>query len=106
MRKLTIQRHKTFVACAMKVKFYIVDESNYDITINGYKCKKLCDLKNNSETTIEIDENEHIIFAIIDKVSKEFCNDKITIPSGDTDVKISGKNKFAPFSGNPFIFNK
>lgn len=106
MRNLTIKREKSFVASLMSVSIYIEDQENKEITINNIPCRSLGYLKNNSEETFSIPNEEVKIIAIIDTLSKEFCNDKITIPAGDDDVSISGKNKFSPFKGNPFIFHK
>ena len=106
MRNLNIKRKKSFVASLMKVKLYISDESSNELTINGVKCRKIGDLANGKEASFEIEDKEVILFAIIDKLTKETCNDKIIINAGDEDVYLSGKNKFAPFSGNPFVFDK
>ena len=101
MRKLTIKRRKTIVASLMKVKIYIVDENDCQRVIMGYPCKEIGRLKNNSELVIEIDNNEHRIFADVDVYA-----DMIIIPAGEEDVIISGKNVYSPFKGNPFVLDK
>ncbi len=106
MRNLTVKREKSFVASLMNVGIYIVDESSSEIKIKKMPCRKLGFVKNNSEETFSIPNEEVKIFAIIDTLSKEYCNDMIVLPAGDEDVKISGKNKFSPFKGNPFVFHK
>lgn len=99
MRKLTIKRRKSIVASLMKVKIYIEDNKDYGRMIFGYPCKEVGSLKNNSELVIEIDNNEHRIFA-------DVYVDMIIIPAGEEDVIISGKNVYSPFKGNPFVFDK
>ncbi len=106
MRELTINRRKTFVGSLMKVKIYIHDPNSNEINIKGYPCRKLGEIKNNSSLTISIDEERHILFAIFDVVSKDYCYDAIEIPEGISNIMISGKNKFSPLQGNPFIFDK
>ena len=106
MRKLTIKRRKTIVASLMKVKIYIVDENDCQRVIMGYPCKEIGRLKNNSELVIEIDNNEHRIFADVTLQMTDAYADMIIIPAGEEDVIISGKNVYSPFKGNPFIFDK
>ena len=106
MRKLTIKRKKHFAGSIMKVKIYIEDAQPSELTIKGFPCKKLGDIKNNSELVVDIDENLHRIFAIIDVYTKDTCVDMIEIPAGNEDVYVSGRNYLSPFKGNPFIFDK
>ncbi len=56
MRKLTIKRQKSIVACLMKVKFYIEDRANGNHNVNGIPCRLLGKLKNGEEKTFEISE--------------------------------------------------
>ena len=90
----------------MKVKIYIVDEKDCQRVIWGRPCKEVGRLKNNSELVVEIDNNEHIIFADVTLQATDVYADMIIIPSGEEDVIISGKNVYSPFRGNPFIFDK
>ena len=105
MRKITINREKAFAACLMKVRFYVTDPSGTDTNIHGYPCRKLFDLKNGEANTAEIPETECAIYAIIDEVSKEFCNGSIILPAGKADISVHGKNKLSPLKGNPFVFS-
>lgn len=105
MRNLTIKRQKSFVACTMRMKVYIEDASNSEITINNIPCRKLGVLKNGGEETFQIDNNEAKIFVIGDKLTKDFCNDFYTVPAGEEDVCLSGKNHYNPFHGNAFLFD-
>lgn len=104
MRKLTILRRKSFVACLMKLKVYIESFDGTGEEINGVYCKKLGVLKNGEEATFEIGEESAKVFVIVDKVSKNFCNDCYQIPEGTEDVYLSGQNKFNPALGNSFVF--
>ena len=105
MRNLTIERRKTFVGCAMKMKVYIEDPGANDTTINGVTCRFLGKLKNGEEKSFLIDEREAKVFVIADSLSKGFCNDYYQIPAGDEDISLSGKNLFNPATGNAFRFD-
>lgn len=83
-----------------------MDKNHCDRVICGCPCKEVGRVKNNSELVIEIDNCEHRIFAdVVAQVSDAFV-DTIVVPSGEEDVKISGKNVLSPFKGNPFVFDK
>ena len=105
MRNLTIQRRKTFVACAMKVKVYIEDATSNEIVIGGVACRKLGDVKNGETKTFQIDNNSARVFVIADKLSKNYCSEFYQLPEGSEDVFLSGKNYFNPLAGNPFRFD-
>lgn len=105
MRNLTIKREKSFVGCAVKLKVYVEDAVSGEITINNTPCRKLGTIKNGKEETFQIDNNEVKVFVIADKLTKDYCNDFYTVPAGDEDVSISGKNHFNPSNGNAFLFN-
>ena len=80
---------------------YIMDNKACERVILGYPCKEVGRVKNNSELVIEIDNNEHRIFADVGTYT-----DMIIIPAGEEDIIISGKNVYSPFKGNPFVFDK
>ncbi len=105
MRKLTILRRKSFVACLMTLKVYIESFDGTGEEINGVFCKKLGVLKNGEEATFEIGEESAKVFVIVDKLSKNFCNDCYQLPEGNEDIYLSGKNKCNPAIGNPFVFD-
>jgi len=105
-RYINIKRNKTFVASLMKVKFYIQVSANPDLVINNVPCRFLGELKNGEENKFIIGRNGGQLFAIIDTVSKDVCNDSIMIPEGDNEIFVTGKNKFNPLIGNPFKFDK
>jgi len=106
MRELTIKRIKAKAACLMKVKFYMADDDKNDLTIAGIKCRFLGAIKNGKEATFEISNDEQVIFAILDRFSKDRCNDRLKIAAGDKNITITGKNILSPVDGNPFIFDK
>lgn len=105
MRKLTIKRHKSIVGCLMKIKIYIEDHSASEIFINNIPCRKIGDLKNGKEKTFEIGEQFAKVFIIVDKFSKDYCNDFYELPEGNDDIYLSGKNHFNLANGNAFRFD-
>lgn len=105
MRNLTIKRHKSFVACAVKMKVYIEDHTSNEIMINNIPCRKLGTLKNGAEENFLIDNNEAKIFVIGDKLTKDYCNDFYTIPAGEEDISLSGKNHYNLLNANAFLFD-
>ena len=104
MRKLNVTRTKSFVGCAGKVKIYIEDP-NGDVNISGTPCKLLGKLKSGESASYEIGNDSYKIFAIYDKMSKNYCNDFYTVPAGEEDCNVTGKAHFNPFGGNPFYFD-
>jgi hypothetical protein len=104
VRNLTIQRRKSFVACTGKLKVYIEDPAG-DLTINGAPCRKLGEVKNGQTATFPIDENGGRLYAIFDKLSRDYCNDFYTVPAGAEDISVAGQCKFNPASGNAFRFD-
>lgn len=105
MRNLTIKREKSFVACLVKMKVYIADPEAGQMVINGIKCRKLGTLKNGEEKTFEIGDVAARVFVIGDSLSKNFCNDYYDIPEGTEDIRLVGRNKYNPASGNAFRFD-
>ena len=105
MRKLTIKRTKSFVACLAKMKVYIEDPTANELLIGDVPCRKLGDLKNGEEKTFEIGDGAAKIFVIADKLSKNFCNEFYELPEGQEDIFLTGKNYFNLASGNAFRFD-
>ena len=105
MRKLTIERRKAFVACAMKVKVYIETDGVGDLVINGTPCVKLGALKNGETQTFEIGEKAAKVYVIADNASKDYCNDFYQLPEGSDDISLSGQNKFNLANGNAYLFD-
>ncbi|MBQ8302463.1 MAG: hypothetical protein IJX97_02805 [Clostridia bacterium] len=104
MRNLTVKRDKSFVGCLAKIHIYIEDPSG-ELTINNVACRKLGELKNGCEATFEIEESATRIFAIADKMSKDYCFDCYYIGEGKGDESLSGRCKFNPAVGNAFRFD-
>lgn len=105
MRNLTLTRTKCFVGSLAKMKVYIEDPASDEITIQGFTCRKLCDLKNGEKKTVPIGENAARLFVIADALSKDYCNEFYDLPAGQEDISLSGKNHFNPGAGNPFRFD-
>ena len=119
MRRLTIKREKSFVGCLGKTQIYISDPTSDELqmplhTIDAetgeekdekINCRKLGEVKNGEEVTFEIGNESAVIFAIVDKASKDYCNDCYVIEAGDEDISLSGRHKFNPANGNAFRFN-
>ncbi|MBR5273030.1 MAG: hypothetical protein IKU25_06540 [Clostridia bacterium] len=105
MRNLTIKRNKSFVGCANKVKIYIEDNTSDEIVIGGVPCRKLGELKNGKEATFQIDYAERKVFVIVDKLTKDYCNDYYIVPEGYEDVYVTGQNRLDPVKGNAFLFD-
>lgn len=89
----------------MKMKIYIEDHVAGETLINDIPCRKIGDLKNGEEKTFEIEERSAKIFVIIDKLSKNYCNEFYELPEGQEDVFLSGKNHFNLANGNAFRFD-
>ncbi len=87
------------------MKIYIEDAAANELVINGVPCRKLGELKNNQEKTFEIGTEGGKVFAIADRLSKDYCNEYYQLPEGQEDVFLSGENKFNPASGNAFQFD-
>lgn len=105
MRNITITRRKTFVASLNKMKVYVESSDISDIIINGTPCRKLGTLKNGETKSFQIDNEERRLYVIADKLSRNYCNDFYTVPAGETDLFVSGKNNYNPASGNAFRFD-
>lgn len=118
MRKLTVKREKSFVGCAAKMKIYIEDSNSCDERISVYSkneygeqveeeicLSKLGEIKNGEELSFLIEGGERRLFVIADRLSKDFCNECYTLPQGEDDLYLSGKNLFDPLRGNPFRVN-
>lgn len=104
MRELTIHRKKTIVGCAAKLKVYIEDSLSSELNINGVPCRMLGTLKNGEAKTFLVEDTAVKVFVIADKLSRNYCNEYVTLPAGDEPVSLSGKCHFSPFAGNPFRF--
>lgn len=105
MRNLTIKREKRFVASLGKTKIYIEDPENGTLKIGDVLCRKLGELKNGEEKTFPIGTGQAKVFALVDKISRNYSNDCYTISAGEEDVNLSGRHVFSLGAGNPFRFD-
>lgn len=105
MRNLTIERRKKFSGSAVPVKFYIEDAENEELRIDDTPCRKLGELKNGETKTFSIGTDSAKLFAIHDKLSKEYCNDFYQLPTSSEDIRLSGEARVNPGIGNTFIFD-
>ena len=105
MRSITIQRRKTFVGCLMKVKVYIEDPTNPELTISGKPCRLLGKIKNGETVTFPIPETASTIFVIGDKASRNYSSEMLPIAEGSHDIFVSGKITYNTIQGNPFRFD-
>lgn len=105
MRKLTIERRKSFVACLMSLTVCIETPNAGDITINGVPCASIGTLKNGETKTFDISDNAAKVYVIADNISKNYCNDFYQLPEGGEDITLSGKNTFSLANGNAYLFD-
>ncbi|MBR7092440.1 MAG: hypothetical protein IKI50_04555 [Clostridia bacterium] len=105
MRNLTIKRTKALVGSFFKVKIYIEDPVTGDLIINDTPCRQIGELKNGEEKTFLIEEQALRVYVIVDKLSKDYCNDYYQLPEGTQDVFLSGRNRFNLANGNAFRFD-
>ena len=104
MRELTIIRQKSAVGCIGKIKIYVEDHVNMEMIINDVPCKKIGELKNNQQATFVITEDSVKLFVIYDAISKDRCNEMVSLSAGSDAITLSGKPHFNPAAGNPFRF--
>ena len=105
MRKLTILRRKTFVACLGKMRVYIEDPISYELVINNIPSRKLGTLKNGEQQAFEIPEQAVRILVIADTLSAGIGSEVYQLPEGSEDISLAGQNKFNPARGNAFCFD-
>lgn len=111
MRKLTIIRKKALASMFDKTWFYLEDEQHGNRTIDCIRCKLICELKNGKSETVEIGEEQLVLFAVsgdskgIDS-EHGFAADHIVIEAGSGDVTVSGKRTLNPGQANVFVFEK
>jgi len=102
MRKLTINRKKKIVACAMKVYVYLETRVDEDIVLDGIPCKKIDFLKNGKSITFDIPKQAINVFVVYDKFSPTKYKCKYLIPEGTEDVLLFTSARYGLFNGNHF----
>lgn len=105
MRNLTIERRRKFAGSALPVKFYIEDAANEELRIDQLPCRKLGELKNGETKTFSISNDSAKLFAIHNKVSRDYCNDFYQLPTSTEDIRLTGEARINPGIGNTFIFD-
>lgn len=105
MRYLTITRTKSFVASLRRMKVYIEDPTGGELLINKVPCRKLGVLKNGETRTFQISEDSARVFVIVDKLSRNYCNDFYQLPQGAEDVFLTGRNHFNMLAEHAFRFD-
>lgn len=109
-RKLTVNRKKAFASMFDKTWFYIEDKEHGNKTIEGVRCRLLCELKNGKSFTGEIGDGELRLFAVsgdFKGIDSEhgFAWDAVIIPAGTEDITVSGKRYVNPAEANCFKFD-
>ena len=110
MRNLTVIRKKAFASMFDKTWFYIED-ANGNKSIDGVRCRLLCELKNGKSATCEIGEEQLRLFSVsgdFKGIDSEhgYSYDVIVIEAGAEDVTVSGKRYVDPASANGFQFDQ
>lgn len=114
MRKLTISRKKSFVACLTKLYLYIevknveANGKTYIVNNKNYICVGI--ISNGKTLTVEIPNESIEIMICWDKNSFEFGGVQLyttySVPHGDTDVILYTEPSYSPEEGNPFIIKQ
>lgn len=104
MRNLILTRNKSFVGCAVKLKVYISDPVQNELTIHNIPCRLLGTVKNGETVVFPVSDSPARVFVIADKLSKDLRCEYCDLPEGDQDIRLAGKCRFDPYGGNPFHF--
>ena len=113
MRKLTINRKKSFVASLVRIFIYL-ETKEEEATTNKDKLIKIVDttykqvgtIANGKALTIEIpEETTKIMIAYSNNFPAQY-NIRHTIPEGKEDIILNTRPKLSPLKGNPFIIEQ
>ncbi len=105
MRKLTIERKKTFVASLMKINVY-TPGPNGTTLVRGVRSSKLGEIKNGQTLTVDIgDEPMDLLFCYWEGENSAE-SPSYSVPAGVENVTVAVKPKFNPFRGNPIVIQK
>jgi len=105
MRQLTVKRRKRFVASLGTIIILAESPESGECVVNNKNCRVLGVLPNGGEITVEIGEEETVIYAVADMRNTDFCKELYRIPAGSEDIVLTGQNKLNPLNGNIFVFN-
>lgn len=106
MRRLTINRKKKLIACAMKVYIYLETKQDEDIILDGILCKKIGSIKNGKSISFDIPNEKCIVFVCFDRFLPDRFKTGYIVNSGEKDVVLYTYPKYNPFMGNPFLITK
>ena len=104
-RILTITRRRAMTAALSKMKVYIEDPIYGDVNVSGVPCHALGELRNGETKQFYIDSGKRKIFVVCNGSEAFEGNQAYEIPAGTDDIYVSGKNYYAPYEGNPFLFS-
>ena len=99
MRNLTVTRRKALPWALYPLNVCLCDENA------GKEPDVLGEIRNGEEKTFEIGDEETVVSVSPPTVPRWFMCEKKVIPAGSEDVTLSGKVRYSPFLGNPFLFD-
>lgn len=104
MRKLTLQRKKSIVACLCAVYPYLqCDEKDSTMLLGGVPCKCAGKLKNGKALTWEIPEEPTTLIVAWSRKFPAKYYTYCTIPAGSEDLTLYTEPTYDPSRGNPFV---
>lgn len=106
MRKLTVNRKRSFVACFCGVYIYVqCAAEKSDITLDGIPCKNMGRLKNGKSITVNVPENAFKAFVAYSKTQPQNYHSAFAVPEGNNDVTLYTRPYYDPAMGNPFTLS-
>ncbi len=108
MRKLTLQRKKSFIACLCSIYVYIsCEKEKAERTLGNIPCKLMGKLKNGKSIVLDISEEPTHVFVAYSRNFPEKYHTSFYLLPGKEDVSLFTEPEFNPANGNPFtIFEK
>ncbi len=104
MRKLTLERKKSIIACLGTTFPYLsCDEAEATRRLGGVPVKPMGKLKNGKTMEMEIPDEACTLFVAFSKAFPDSYFTYYCIPAGNADLKLYTKSTFNPMLGNPFI---
>ena len=106
MRKLTVNRKRSFVACACGVYIYVQCKNGQaDLTLDGVPCKNMGKVKNGKSITVDVSTDEFKAFVVYSKTQPQNYHSAFTVPAGESDVTLYTRPYYNPAMGNPFTLS-
>ena len=104
MRKVTLERKKSFVACLCAVYPYLsCGEAEAQRRLGGVPVKPVGKLKNGKTIEIEIPDEACTLFVAFSKNFPYSYFTHFCIGAGTDDIKLYTKSTFNPALGNAFV---